>query len=304
MYVTIAKCRGLEVKVPSSCWFSFFNSPYPAHKSSSAIDIYFPDLEALFPAEEGVVLEVEKFECPRFRRDADGFDYLTIIRVGDDAVLKILHVKPKVKPGERVSLGDYLGVLWTSGYFSPWSDLHMHIEVRPPDDAKRALGAFELDVSPAVRLISKPSCIGSLYTVYEDCGCYVWLRPSDCGGFMRCGLALYADGEAAFVDGGLPHYGYGAALNLALPAGFRLVDALGSVVGEVYRGFSCYSLFKALCEVYVGGLRVRGVGSYFNKPLLKVIKPSSWSFIVGDVVELKFKTDHKSSSRKKKRVFR
>ena len=156
MYVTIAECKGVEIRVPRSCWFSFFNSPYPAHKSSSAIDIYFPDLEALFPADEGLVLEVERFECPRFRSDADGFDYLTIIKVGEDAVFKILHVKPKVEPGERVSLGDYIGDLWVSGYFYPWSDLHMHVEVRPPNDAKRALGAFRLDVSPAIKLISNP----------------------------------------------------------------------------------------------------------------------------------------------------
>jgi len=122
---------------------------------------------------------------------------------------------------------------------------------------------------------------------------------------MSCGLALAAgSGEVGFVDGGVPHYGYGAILNLSLPSGCKLFDASGNVIGEVYSSSANFSLFKAACRAYVGGVEVKGFGSYINQPLLKVIKTPSWTCKVGDVVELNFKFDSSLLNRKKGRRFK
>ncbi|WP_457754004.1 hypothetical protein [Thermococcus sp.] len=61
----IAKVNELNFDIPKNAWFSFFNSPYPAHKFGTAIDVYFPK-KALFPFEEGKVLEIKKVRTPRY----------------------------------------------------------------------------------------------------------------------------------------------------------------------------------------------------------------------------------------------
>ncbi|RLF98479.1 MAG: hypothetical protein DRN49_05815, partial [Thaumarchaeota archaeon] len=66
-FITIAECRGFGVRVPEDSYFSFFNSPYPAHRLVSAIDIYFQSHEALLPVDEGLIVDIDEFECPRYR---------------------------------------------------------------------------------------------------------------------------------------------------------------------------------------------------------------------------------------------
>lgn len=284
---------GLEIKIPRDCWFSFFNSPYPAHKSHSAIDIYFSSGEALFPVDEGLVLEVERFECPVFRRDADGFDYLTLVRVSDDVVLKILHVKPYVSPNDVVELGDHLGSLIISGYFYPWSHRHMHVEVRSIHDPYRALGAQPLDINPAVKLLSEVGELDNLYVVDEVTDDYVWLKPCGDRGFMSCGLIGRINGLLRYVDGGVPHYNYGAILGSIDDSGAVVLDVAGGVIGEIYSSKSVFSFFKPVSQPFIDDFPVYGVGSYINNSRLKVVKPDGWPYGCGDVVELNFRSSGK-----------
>ena len=289
-FKAIAECMGLKLKIPNGCWFSFFNSPYPSHKSSSAIDIYYPEGEGLMPIDDGVVLEVEKFECPVRRTDASPFDYLTLIRVGEDVVLKILHVKPNVKPGEKLHLGDPIGKIIVSGFLSPWSNIHMHLEFRSLHDPYRALGGFRIDIRETVNLLPKPSQIVNPFTIEEICENYMWLKPKMRFNF-QCGLMLMVNDKLLWVDGGIPHYNYGAILGFNGLGSIRYVD--GVSLGEIYFHTHPYSLFKPKCKVYVDGLMVKGLGSYIGNPLLKVIFDrnvngyADWR--IGDQVELSFK---------------
>jgi len=282
----IAECRGFIVKVPFNCWFSFFNSPYPAHKSSTAIDIYYPEGEGLMPLDEGLVLEVEKFDCPVKRSDASNFDYLILIMISDDTVLKILHVKPSVKPGERVFLGDPLGKIIVSGFLSPWSNIHMHLEFRDVRDPYRALGAFKIDFSKSIEMLSNPMEFKNSFYVYDIHENYVWLKPFKHGDF-QCGLALKVGGKSFWVDGGIPHYGFGSILGFR---GFGDVYSVnGEFIGSIYDSGISHSLFKPSCIVSSHGFRFLGVGSYIGMPLLKLIfskvKPN---LNVGDILDLTF----------------
>lgn len=290
-YICIASSRGVNIKVPCNCWFSFFNSPYPAHKLCSAIDIYFPDEEGLFPADEGVVLEVQRFECPVYRSDADGFDYLTIIRVVDDVVLKILHVKPYVSPGDSLELGDCIGSLIVSGYFYPWSHMHMHVEIRSIYDPYRALGAFKLDISPTVRLLSRDFIDDGFYIVDEFSGEFAWLKPCRHDSFMSCGLTCRVDDHTFYIDGGVPHYGYGAVLGFDGDIGVKLHDSFGGVIGEVKSFGGSFSLFSSSSQPFVDGFPVYGIGSFINNSRVKIVRPDGWPYDVGDIVRLSFAMD-------------
>lgn len=283
---SIAECRGFVVKVPFNCWFSFFNSPYPAHKSSTALDVYYPEGEGLMPLDEGLVLEVEKFECPVKRSDASNFDYLILIKVSKDIVLKILHVKPSVKPGEKVFLGDSLGKIIVSGFLAPWSNIHMHLEFRDIKDPYRALGAFKLDISRTVHLLSNPIEFQNSFYVYDICENYIWLKPKISVDF-QCGLAFKVNDMILWVDGGIPHYGFGSILGFRGPGNVYSIN--GEFIGSIYHFENLYSLFKPSFTVSSRGFRFIGIGSYIGMPLLKLIfsniKPN---FSVGDILDLIF----------------
>ena len=137
----IAESRGVAIHINEENFFSFANSPYYAHERISAVDVYPPrgELEALSPV-EGPVLFVKPL--------SSGKDYALTIKVGEGLCVKILHVKPRVKTGEKVRVGDYLGKIVWSPFYNFWTDRHMHVEVRPIADPLRARGGFELDVSP------------------------------------------------------------------------------------------------------------------------------------------------------------
>lgn len=134
----IAKVCDINFEVPKEVWYSFFNSPYIGHRLGTAIDVYYSE-RALFPFEEGKIKEVKKIRTPRYV--PVDVDYLTIVEV-KDFCLKILHVKTSVKVGEQLYLGDEIGEMIVSGFFSPWSDNHTHFELRDCNDRYRARGAF------------------------------------------------------------------------------------------------------------------------------------------------------------------
>lgn len=55
----IARVKGLYFEVPDNVWYSFFNSPYPGHKLSTAVDVYYCE-KTFFPFEEGMVEEDQR----------------------------------------------------------------------------------------------------------------------------------------------------------------------------------------------------------------------------------------------------
>mgnify|MGYP000598434378 CR=1 FL=1 len=145
-----------------------------------------------------------------------------------------------------------------SGYLHPWSHPHAHFEVRPARDPYRVRGALPLDITPSVARAQSLSPSETSYTVLEVRDHYAWLAPAR-EGFS--GLSLLG----GWVDGGIPHYGYAAALAAREPTGKLPVELLPSPAPGVL-------MFAPRFAFEVSGRPVRGVACYLNQPLLKVVE--------------------------------
>ncbi|MPW39646.1 hypothetical protein GBV73_08170 [Thermococcus sp. 101 C5] len=257
----IARAGDFWMEIPN-VRYSFFDTPYIGHRLGRAVDVYFED-KALFPFEEGKLVEVKKIKTPRYI--SVEHDYLTLFKVGDFC-LKVLHVKPELEVGERVTLGDEIGRLIYSGFFSPWSDKHAHFELRRCEDPYRARGG--LVVFPKVMSLV-PTAKGIEFEVVEKTSQYLWLKPLKRG---KEGMTPFGN-----VEGGLPHYRYGAIFNGSEARLFgRVVKA-----EEILENRA--GIFKANFGVLANGKMVKGVGVYCNEGRVKLI---GGEFEVGDVVEL------------------
>ncbi len=264
----VAKIKRLFFEIPNKrIWYSFFNSPYPGHKYGSAIDVYYDD-RALFPFEEGKVTEIKKIRTPQYV--PSGFDYLTLIKV-KEYYLKILHVKPNIKVGEILYLGDEIGRLLISGYFRPWSDLHAHFELRGKLDKYRARGGFL--IKPIVQELI-PTIIGNEFKIIERKKQYYWLKPINKGKKNLTPLTYQGNS----IEGGLPYYYHGAVFGdkdkvQIFSKEIQLKEKLSMGVG----------LFKTRFDVFANDQIVRGIGIYCNQKKIKMI---GGDFREGEVVIL------------------
>ncbi|QAU14345.1 hypothetical protein EKH57_05975 [Halorubrum sp. BOL3-1] len=195
--------------------FSRFNSPYPAHRSGRAVDLYPGDGVGRSPV-AGTVREVRSVGCPD-RPYAAAEDHLIVVDLDDEwcaradappgTVARILHVIPEVAPGDRVAVGDALGPTTRSGFFGQWVDDHVHLGFRPPDaDPLRASGSLPVAVDGPV----EPVAWDGTGPVVERGPTHVVLdgpRRDESGP----PFAALASDEGAPLDGGLTHYAGGGA---------------------------------------------------------------------------------------------
>jgi len=126
----VAEARGVVLRHSLEGHVSFTSSPYTPHLRWAAVDL---SASTQFGSEApspvaGIVEEVLKVDCgpgPYSR-----VDYLVSIRVeGSSARVKVMHLEPSVKPGERVQEGSTLGRYLRSNYFSYHHVPHLHVEV-------------------------------------------------------------------------------------------------------------------------------------------------------------------------------
>jgi hypothetical protein len=283
--IPVVSSCGFRLRIPRKAWFSLFNSPYPAHLHESALDVYYPENEVLMPIEEGKVLEVRWFETPKIRKDCLGFEPLILIRLNKKKVVKVLHVNPSVKVGEKVRLGDPLGKPIISGYFLPWTNPHAHFELRKIKDPYRALGAYKLKLDKKFKVGLKKLEKGSLlFMVKEKNGDNVWVQPlnpkSKIGGFP-----VFSGEKQCFLDGGIPFHGYGVVVG-GKKSPIKSLDGkiLGKVIGKTYTGI----VFKPTRKVYVNGKKIVGIESFLNTNLVKLVGVKE-NLSSGDILELKFR---------------
>ncbi|WP_324735988.1 hypothetical protein VFC49_02115 [Thermococcus sp. SY098] len=265
----IARVKGLDFKIPKEAWFSFFNTPYPGHKVGTAIDVYFPN-KVLFPFEEGKALEIKKVRTPRYVPIRE--DYLTIFQV-EGFCLKALHVKPSIKVGDKVYLGDEIGELVVSGFFRPWSDRHAHFELRDCKDRYRARGGFLMHPK-ILKLV--PTIKGNRFEVVEKTEHYYWLKPLKKGRKNLTPLSF----DDIPIEGGLPHYHYGAIFGKRRKV--EILEAKFSVDQELPNGVG---IFNADFQIFANQQKVKGIGIYCNQEKIKLI---GGKFEIGDVVEIRF----------------
>jgi len=226
-----------------------------------AVDIYCS--EPYSPVDGRVVLTKQV----RYR---NGVEHVIVVR-GDVAV-KILHVLPCVSPGDSLEAGDPIGEFHASPYFHPWTDPHMHVEVRPETDPLRCRGGLELR-----HRIPRPHSRCALDRVISTEEHYSLVG-------LRCSGRSAGYSEHGVLDGGWPHYGYGGAFH---------GDAvfLGAGIGTLENRFGSAGLVRySHRRVCVNGTPVKGLGFYIFSgmaPYVKVITPEG-TLSKGERVEVTF----------------
>lgn len=215
--------------------FTLYDSPYAAHESGRAVDLYPGDATGPDPVDcdpvpapspvAGEVVATRTVTAPS-RPYAASEDHLVVVDTaagdgpdyrtpdGDPALARVLHVDPDVAVGDRVAVGDPLGTLVRAGFFAPWVANHLHLGFRPRDaDVYRASGSLALELDPALDLRAVPwdgrgrvVAAGESYAVLD-----APVHPAP--GEAFAGLAATVGGAHEVLDGGLPHYAGGGLLD-------------------------------------------------------------------------------------------
>ncbi|MBS7622603.1 hypothetical protein KEJ39_02865, partial [Candidatus Bathyarchaeota archaeon] len=263
--IPIAHCRGVELYAGSECPLTFTNSPYYAHRHLASVDLY-PErgVEEAYSPVQGIVLETR-----RLKLTGDCVTLIETEKVGVCA--KILHVEPEVEAGDSVYPGDTLGRFIWSPFFDPWTDPHMHVEVRPSNDRLRARGGYELDPEPLMSRMRFECPSARSFMVEEVLDRYSLLRPTSPIPAFTSPLASTLNGTPLVLEGGLPHYGHGAFWTCGpehetIPRKIMNESFEVDFVQGRYLHFTC-----PRWNLAVKGHEYRGIGLYLNHPYMKLI---------------------------------
>jgi hypothetical protein len=282
----VAEAHGVRVYSPRDGWFSFFNSPYPAHRSMTGIDIY-PGSEfgGLAPSPiEGRLIAIRRVKAPGGGLFEDaGYDVLTLYESPEDpgVVVKMLHLEPAIKLGEVVAVGEMLGRLLRSGYFDFWTSPHLHLEVRRASDPIRARGGYRLKRTHQPE-IGEPQ--GELRGTVSS------VRPEYALINLQGGAAARVGDTPILLDGGIPHYRW-LGLHSSTPLTGGVVELCGRPIAVIEESYGDCAI--ARCEgprFEVKGQRV-GLSLYLpteGKAPIKLIpaRPGALKLVRGEEVSI------------------
>lgn len=271
-FLKIAESMGIPIYVDSKGFISFFNSPYYAHRELRAIDVYSAARrygEAGYSPVNGKVTYIRPFTTPEPRFfNGSSKDWIIALKSNSNPRLcvRILHLKPLVEVGERVEVGDEIGVYLRTGHFDFWTDPHIHVEVRDPDNLVRARGGYRLTL---IGVPGDPHIVeDSSLNVSKALRNYVLFRPKRglCKVGRFWGLGCRVGGTFGVLDGGLPHYGFGGVHLISNAVKVGEPVWLGNVkVGTVEAVFDRVARFKsAPIKVKMGKHQMRGLSLYLN----------------------------------------
>jgi hypothetical protein len=262
--IPVALAGGVTIHCPEDGRFAFFNSPYPAHRLSTGVDVYsgggFGD--AVPSPVGGEVTLIRRVRSPKGRSFRDpGYDVVTLIGdpVDPETVVKILHVEPTVEVGDTLEPGEELGTLLRSGYFGYSTQPHAHLEVRRASDPLRVRGGY-----PIRRLVN----MGRLEPVDEIRGVVAKRLPGHAVLRLegaRYGLIGDIGGVHGVLDGGIPYYGWVGAHFEGTPKGGS-IKLCGEPIAKIKeaRGGTC----TAECGAFVLGIDGVPVGlSLYFQPV-------------------------------------
>lgn len=248
----IASHDDIHIFAPDNSRFSFLKSPYAAHKTFSAVDIYYGIFggDAYSPV-DGEVIDIRSYETPTPYKGRNSTEYLLAIRQGK-YVIKIIHIKPDVPKGKTVSKGDRIGTFIRNGYFTFWNDPVMHVEVRKPGDYLRASNNLRLE--PCIKWSGLSSSRSlELECRVEEINNSYSLLSSNCD---ICGDVRGFSLDSGFLDGYVaPVVGEGF-FGIIRPQGFFRpeISKLDVIAGD--RNIDCGGVAFSL---------------HFNEPRIKLI---------------------------------
>jgi len=291
-FIEVARSGEILICAPRGGRVSFFNSPYRMHFELRAVDIYPKSPFAPSPV-AGKVVAIRKFAArkPKYFR-APRHDYIIVIQPKSSAkVVRILHVTPHIEIGQLVEVGDQLGRILRSGFYDFWTDPHLHVEVRPKEDFIRARGGMLLE--PKLGKV-KPIKGPRMDFKAKVASCkpeYVLLRgvPTAKVGVFT-GLSVSIDGRVGVLDGGVPHYGWGAVMGENLYIDGKIFLGEFKIGGLAKGSAAKVARFMANpFSVKLNNLQVFGLSCYLslsNKFLLKVVPKTPGAIDVSGKVEI------------------
>jgi len=289
-FYDIVKTNDLKVSIPQNSYFTIGTSPYYAHQHGLAIDIYhnltLDNYRALSPI-SGKVLKIKHVVAPKPKFIGGvNTDYIMLISNPSNPKLvwKIMHVKPDVKIGDQIKIGDPLGTTIRSGYFSYWSSPHLHLEARSFDDAVRARGgiSFSLSIITKKQNSDDPENVKfenipiEIHSIYPE---FLLAKFSKYFYYQFppfYGLKVRINRQFCILDGGIPHYKIGTVLsrqrfNLnstnSVYLGIDKIGTLHETNGQF--GFFKFDFIKFL----LNNSEIRGISLYLANfmPLIKII---------------------------------
>ncbi len=235
----IAK-HGVEIYANNDSFITFLNSPFISHRELKAVDI-FPSNRKIGYVNSPVYGKVIDHRIHRMRKN--GMEEHVLIIESDEFYVKILHVKPVVNVGETVDPNEILGELFISPYFRPWTDPHIHVEIRNKNDYLRARGGLVLEIEDN-KITENFSLTDEI--ILKDWYILRKVKPLKYGNF-------YGAGDYSIIDGGFPHYKFGFLLGPKKPY------FLGREIGKVNEN-SLVEFFNINPEWE--GIVFRGIGFY------------------------------------------
>jgi len=239
--IEIAEVDGFKIYASEDYFISFMNSPFPSHRELRAVDI-FPNSREIGEIISPVSGTVVYHRVHTMRKNGQK-EHVLIIDNGR-YYAKILHLEPFVSIGDEIKAGEKIGLLYRSPYFKPWTDPHIHLEIRNKDDYLRARGGLELKIKNCTSLGK-----AELTDYYEIKDHYV-LREIRT---LKCGV-LYGAGDRGIIDGGYPHYKFGLLL------GGDDAILFGKKIGEV-KNFGNYKIIKFFNDIVKwNGIEFLGIG--------------------------------------------
>ncbi|MFX1532390.1 MAG: hypothetical protein ACFFBC_14830 [Promethearchaeota archaeon] len=298
-FYDIVNMDDTRVSILKTSHFSIGTSPYYAHQHGLAIDIY-QDLSLenyeVFSPVSGKILKIKTLLAPKpkFKGGIDR-DYLILInnQSNPDLVWKLMHVNPKYNVGDQIETGDIIGKTIRNGYFAYWSSPHLHIELRPNDDAIRARGgkAFSLAVDPKNNQIESPgneeliNIPIEIDSIFQEFILARFPKQFYHKLFPINGVKVQVDRMYCILDGGIPHYKIGTILcNNIYKYDVPSLIYLGShKIGTLHEKSGNFGLLKFEPVVFLlNNKEIRGISLYLASflPLLKIIphKKNEFSF--------------------------
>lgn len=289
-FYDIVKMEDIRVSIPQSSHFTVGTSPYYAHQHGLAIDIYhsltLENYEVLSPV-TGRILKIKSLIAPKPRfLNGINYDYLILVSNSSNPkiVWKMMHVKPDIQVGEKIEIGDPLGMTIRNGYFANWSSPHLHLEIRPFNNAIRATGGrnFSLafnnkeDINQPVEktnIIKFPIKIHSIHPEMI----LAHLPKQLCHKISPIfGLKVSVNHKVCLLDAGIPHYKIGTILSdqnfkndifLSVYIGNVKIGTLHEINGQF--GFLKFNNIN----LSLNDKAIRGISLYLAKflPLMKII---------------------------------
>jgi len=270
----IASSEGVSIYCPKDGKFSFFNSPYPAHRSCTGIDVYpkraFGEI-APSPV-GGEVTKVRQVKCTQ-GKDFEGssYDYVILVSSLENSKrwVKILHVEPRVKVGDIVEPGEDLGILLRSGFFNFWTDPHLHVEVREPSDPIRARGGFKFDRLIEADALEAARALGG--TVVESKSEYSLVALNE---EFKHGIPVGLDGQIGLLDAGVPHYRWFGIHVDTCPSHGGAIRLCGRKIGTAKSTHSNMCIAESCNPNFILNGKLVGLSFYLypsSTPLVKVI---------------------------------